>query len=214
MSVDERLREAFALDDTGWDALAPAYLQRVHARRRRDLAVRRGVVGVGLVAAATVAAAVLAPETPTHTAPDPGTSISTTPPASTALTGEWRTDPITPADVRGMLRDAGLDAYADDALATLPDGPFHLSMSVAYDGVDVDLVTEGGSTRFDEETLTLTGGLVVLRPRSADGRSVHRWALVDGVLELSFVSTSEQPVEGVPAEVWQRIIYDTADFHR
>jgi hypothetical protein len=213
MSVDERLREAFRLDDPGWDALAPAHLQRVHARRRRDLAVRRGVVGVGLVAAATVAAAVLAPETSTRTAPDPGTSTSTTPPPATDLTGEWLTGPITPAQVRTMLRDAGLGAYADDALASFPDGPFSLSLSVADDGVDVDLVTEGGSTRIDEETLTLTGSRAVLRPRSADGRSVHRWALADGVLELSFVSTTEKPVDGLPAEVWQRIIYDTADFH-
>jgi hypothetical protein len=213
MSVDERLREAFALDDPGWDALAPAHLHRVHARRRRDLVVRRGVVGVGLVAAATVVVAVLAPEPSTRTVPDPGTSTSATPRAATALTGEWRTGPITPAEVRRMLRDAGLGAYADDALATLPDGPFSLSMSVADDGVDVDLVTEGGSSRLDEEALTMTGGRLVLRPLSADGRSVHRWTLVDGVLELSFVSTSEKPVDGVPAEVWQRIIYTTAGFH-
>ena len=214
MPVDERLREAFGAHDPSWNAEAPEQLRRVHARRRREVAVRRGGAAVGLVAAAALAVAVVVSQPGTRTAPGPGRSSIATSPAPTDITGEWRTEQVTGPRVRQMLENAGLGAYADAALASLPAAPWTVSMSITRDQVIVDLVTESGASRIDEQSLGLTARRAVLRPLHADGRSVHRWALADGVLRLHFVSTTEKPVDGVPAEVWQRIIYDTADFRR
>ena len=47
---------------------------------------------------------------------------------------------------------------------------------------------------------------------SPSGENVHTCVLEDGTLRLAFVSTTEGEHDGVPAEAWQRLMYDTAAF--
>lgn len=218
MSVDDRLRGALRAEDPAWDDVAQVTLGRVRARRRREVLRRRGLVAAGLAAAVVVAATTLGPDPETRTGQDPATEVPTSDPSgvpgTTVLDGEWLTGPIGDTRIRRTLRAAGLGSYVDEISADLPDRPFRIRLTVAGDAVDVDLLSAAGPQRFDEETLTLDGERVVLRPRQAPGRSVHRWVLEGSELRLRFVSTTEGRVGGVPGEAWQRLTYDTAPFRR
>ena len=46
----------------------------------------------------------------------------------------------------------------------------------------------------------------------SEGENVHTYVLEDGTLRFAFVSTTEREENGVPAEAWQRLLYDTATF--
>ena len=50
--------------------------------------------------------------------------------------------------------------------------------------------------------------------RQASGHSVHRWVLDGSGLRLAFVTTDGGATDGIPAEVWQRVLYDSTTFRR
>src|SRR3954469_14292618 len=142
MSVDDRLREAFAETDDRWEQLAPASLGLVRGRQRRQHAVRRGSVTVLATAAAVAAVAVAqAPGHERDPSPAPSPTSPTgvvTPPAErragSPLDGTWVSRPITATDVRRAARDAGDPGAADAMLAQLPDTPFRLVLTVDTGG--------------------------------------------------------------------------------
>jgi hypothetical protein len=53
---------------------------------------------------------------------------------------------------------------------------------------------------------------MVMQPMFADGDNVHTYVLDGDTLRFAFVSTSEGESDGVPAEAWQRLVYDAAAF--
>ncbi len=216
MSVDDRLRQAFAETDHGWDEHAPDALATVLARDRRETAVRR-VATAALVAAAAVVAVVVA-------APDDGDQSPARPsnPSHSQdvgspngpLEGRWTSGPITTADVRAAARAAGRPDVASAMLDQLPPRPFHITLHVTGTGLNQGFRSRQGDTTGDDvELLEFNGPRVYLRPRNAPGgTNVHTWVVEDGVLRMTFVSTTEADTEGVPGEAWQRLIYDTAGF--
>jgi hypothetical protein len=219
MSVDDRLREAFAETDRAWDQLAPAALTRLQNRHRRDAVVRRAAVAA-TAAAAAVAATVVVTTQGKDDAPQPAppgpTSTPSPMPDASALDGTWRSAPLTKGDVRRAARDAGHPGATAAMLGALPSTPFRLVLVVDLDrnSTLLKLRTGGREQTSDQENIEVSGDQVVLRPRFAEGENVHRWTVEDGVLRLSFVSTTERPSEGAPSEAWQRLLYDTAAFTR
>ena len=175
--------------------------------------MRRGAA-LGLAAAAAVATVVLVSQPGERSATDPAGPPTSDTGLAHGLEGEWQSDAVSAADVRSTLRGAGLATYADEVLAALPTPPFRIELSVRRSSLDLDLIASGTSERWDEETLVVREDRLLLQPLQATGHSVHRWVLDGDGLQLAFVSTDEGDTDDIPAEVWQRVLYDTATFRR
>ena len=218
MSVDDRLREAFGETDRSWDEQVPDALAAVTARRRHENVVRRGAAAA-LVAAAAVATVAVTVSQRAEDAPSP--SDDPTSPATglggepNPLDGTWVSQPLTRADVRRAARLAGDASDAAAMLADLPATPFRVALYVSSDRSSMHAVfrVEGRTEEnADEENVTVSGDRVVMQPMFADGENVHTYVLDDDTLRFAFVSTTEGEDDGVPAEAWQRLVYDSAAF--
>ena len=225
MSVDDRLREAFgSTDTTEWERTAPTALRSVTTRRDRERLVRRGAA-VGLAAAVAVGVvAVVAngrggeetdpePVGPPPTTPTQLESMQTGAPMS-PLDGRWKSGPITAADVRVALTRLGHAELADETWAALPPAPFRLVWVVHGDGSELEVIQHGEVNVVDEEDLVVEAGRLTLSPRFAAGDTVHEWVVDGNELDLTFVSTTEGVADGVPGEVWHRLLYDSVVYRR
>ena len=221
MSVDDRLREAFGETDLSWDEQVPAALATITARRRRETLVRRGTVAAVAAAAAVAAIAVSLsqpgdqdpPPTPDPTPPVPTSTDAGAQP--NPLDGTWVSPPMTRADVRRAARLAGDAGDVDAMVAGLPALPFRVVLYVDADRsyLHTAFRAEDSTEELaDEENMTVTGDRVVMQPMFADGENVHTYVLDGDTLRLRFESTTEDESDGVPAEAWQRFVYDTAAF--
>ena len=214
MSVDDRLREAFAETDPTWDDRTAAALREVTVRERRERITRR--TAVTMAAAAATAAVVLVVANPGDRDEVPAPEPTPTPTTEVAnpLDGFWVSEPVTRADVRRAARLAGDASAAATMLDELRSVPFRVTMTI--DGDRNALITHvrygDEEELMDEENAEVDGDRVRFTPQFADGDTVHGWSLADGALRLTFVSTTEATENGVPAEAWQRLIYDTAAF--
>lgn len=218
MSVDDRLREAFGEADRTWDDEVPTALAHLMARRRRETVVRRGA-GAALVAAAAVAVVAVtvsqrADDTPspTHDPTGTPTDLGAEP---NPLDGTWVSDAITRADVRRAARLAGDRGDVAAMLADLPPVPFRVVLYVNADRSSMHAAFRAADRpeeNADEENLTVIEDRVVMQPMFVDGENVHTFVLEAGTLHLAFVSTTEGEENGVAAEAWQRLIYDSASF--
>jgi DNA-directed RNA polymerase specialized sigma24 family protein len=132
------------------------------------------------------------------------------------LAGHWVSEPVTRADVRRAARLAGDASDAATMLEGLPALPFRVTLFV--DGSRNEMVTRlrhgGQEDLTDQENVEVDGDRVLLTPQLADGGTVHRWSIEGDTLRLTFVSTTEAPSEGAPAEAWQRLLYDSAPLAR
>ena len=217
MSVDDRLREAFAEADRSWDERVPAALAALTARQRRETAVRRGAAA--LVAAAAAATVAVAVSQRADDAPSP-TEGPTSPPAGhgaepNPLDGTWVSEPLTRADVRRAARLAGDVGDAAAMFSELPTTPFRVALYVDGDRSSMHAVfrVDGQlEETVDEENVTVSEDRVVMQPMFDDGENVHTYVLDDGTLRFAFVSTTEGETDGVPGEAWQRLVYDSAAF--
>ena len=131
--------------------------------------------------------------------------------------GTWRTDPITVADMVKTLRKAGLADSIPGFKRNAPvsDAPTELVLEIGDDGTwDLHGQPEGGSREeidYDAQ-YQVQGDTVVV---SHEGESnTHRWSVSDDVLSLSWIKTTYGPHKGIPEEVFQRALYETAEFHR
>ncbi len=217
MSVDDRLRAAFGEQDESWDALSGTALREVSRRHTRGLRVRRAAVAGALVAAVTVGAVVVTRDgLGGESAPDPvgppspPAQAERTPSAKSALEGRWRSALLDEQDLRAALEAAGGSAFADQVLPSLRPVPFRLVWVVTYETAALSLVSAGESVVLDQTTVAVAvdGDRVTVAPRFADGATVHRFVVDGDELRLTFVSTSEPDSDGVPGEVWQRLLYD------
>ena len=221
MSVDDRLREAFGTSDPAWQARASDALAEVTARHRRESFLRR-VAASGAVAA-TVAVAVGAlifadqdSDGPPPVAPDTRTPSPSLSAAEYPLDGTWSSGPIVRADVEAAATAAGDPGDLNVMLEALPTPPFRVVLVIdeANNSVLLKLRADGEEQVFDEANVEVTEGQLVLNPRFASGTDVHSWTLRDQELRLAFMSTTEGDAGGVPAEAWQRLLYDSSEFTR
>jgi hypothetical protein len=215
MSVDDRLREAFGATDHSWDEQAPSALLEVTRRHRRERLTRRTVVTVA--AAAVTAAVMLVATNPGDRGEVPAPQPPTPTPTSEVgnpLDGLWVSEPITRADVRRVARLAGDTSDAATMLDELPAVPFRVTLNIDGDRNELIAHARVGDQEsvIDQENVELDGDQVRLTAQFADGETVHGWSLTGSTLRFTFVSTTEAPSDGVPAEAWQRLLYDTAVF--
>ena len=215
MSVDDLLRSAFEPTDDSWDRAADDALAAVRRRHARGVLLRRSATAGAFVAAvAAVAVAVGTDRATDDSGPDPGSPPSTSS-ARSVLDGRWRTEVLDEGDVRAALRQAGYEQYAEQVLPTLGTAPsFRLVWVVTFETAELRVVSGGTSEVLDAATVDVGGTRVTIAPRFAEGESDHEYALTGDVLDLTFVSTTEGAVDGVPGEVWQRLLYDAFDFGR
>jgi hypothetical protein len=223
MSIDDRLRAAFEETDETWDLRADQALRQVRRRHARGILLRYGAT-VAAVAAAVVAGVVLlGTDRPGgDTAPDPVEPPTTParvddPPAAssrTVLEGRWRTAPLDENDLRMALEESGNLQYADQVLPEMRPAPFRLVWLVTYQTAELRLVSGGQTVVIDKVTIAVDGDQVTVAPRFGEGATVHRFVVTGDELRLTFVSTTEGADNGVPGEVWQRLLYDTAGFVR
>ena len=223
MSVDDQLRSAFGEMDESWDQLADEALREVRRRHARGVLLRRAAVA-GAVAAAVVAGVVLVgtDRLGGESAPDPvgppttPARVDEPPPASspTVLEGRWRTALLDEDDLRTALEQSGNLQYADRILPALRPVPFRLEWVVTYETAELRMVSGDGTEVLDKITLAVEGDQVTVAPRFADGATVYQFVLTDDELRLTLVSTTEGVENGVPGEVWQRLLYDAFGFVR
>jgi hypothetical protein len=217
MSVDERLREAFGATDPAWQGRVPDALAEVSARHRRETVVRRvaaagavaAVVAVGAVAAVHESTDRSAPVPPATRTPSPGPAATDFP-----LDGTWTSGELVRADVRRAAAAAGDVNDVDAMLAELPSPPFRVVLVVNEAGNSLALHVRSGDVDqvLDEENVEVTESRLLLHPRFGEGGNIHSWTIEDGLLRLTFLSTTEGESDGVPAEAWQRLLYDSTAF--
>ena len=131
-----------------------------------------------------------------------------------ALIGTWRTEPITPADTEATLTSNGLDEWVDEFA---PISPVAASPSLVLEiGDGWVLSTEsadGALLPIDyDATYEVAGDEVTVL--HTEGSNTYRWAVEGDVLTLEWLSTTLPDFQGVPEEVFQRALYQTAEFTR
>ena len=221
-SVDDLLREAFGGTDDEWVRRAPAALVEVRTSHRRGVLVRRSVAVAACAACAVTAVVVVGggssqrsvePVVPPPTAP---TSTSGPAPVTTTpLEGTWTSRSLDADDVRAAARRAGAASAASAMLEDLPNGSFRVVMVVR--GASLNTLVRSRGTDdllLDQESISITGGQLRLRPFDVPAATLHEWAVESGVLTMTFVSTTERSTAGVPGEAWHRLLYDSAPLTR
>lgn len=217
MSVDQRIRQAFADLEVPTVPEVNQALDRVLLAERRGRVRRRAAIASG-VAAAVAAGAVVwgvlphdGTDSPAPAPPAPSQSSSDHPP----LVGRWATRALTRDVVRGHLSDLGFGRYAERVVAELPQGRFRLRLYVAAAGRWV-LWTwgdEGTEVYYDEAQPTTRGDRLFLDPfgTSFEGTTYEMQRSATR-LRLRFVDTDEPASHGVPGAVWQQALYTVAPF--
>ena len=216
-SVDDRLRQAFGTADQEWVRRAPTAHGELRARHRRHQLVRLGVAGALASAAAVVAVTVVDGDAGERTIqPADPTPTSTTPAAATPLEGTWISAPLRPPDVQDAARAAGAPTAAASMLEDLPDGAFRVVMVVRGSSLQTRVRSAGAKDAImDEEVISTTGAELRLSTLFGEPSStVHGWIVQEDELTMTFRSTTEGAVAGVPGEAWHRLLYDTATFTR
>lgn len=138
--------------------------------------------------------------------PDPGAAAKATPAEADPLTGTWQTSRITPADVTALLKDIGL---GDAAKVVIDEQGYPTSWTlVMSDGGYVTTGDDGevvdkGSYEIDGDRRTFNAG---------SGDNVYRWVIKGDELSFRFVKTEELPYKGLPAEAFNRPIYESKTF--
>ncbi len=149
---------------------------------------------------------------------DPTTSPTTEAPTTTtelpALVGTWRTEPITAAAVDAALRASGLDEWIDDFAAQnfgQSEPSFLLEIGEEWDMYLED--ADGVRTPVDYDAeYDIEGDEVTFH--HSEGDYTYRWTVEGDTLTLEFVDTTAGSVGGIPEEVYQRALYETATFTR
>ena len=134
---------------------------------------------------------------------------------ASALEGVWHTKGVTPDDMAAVLQAAGLQEYTQPFLAAEKPGEsnvFTLRVSagrwVFYWSRDggLELEQDSGAYAIDGDTVTIRHG--------DQGTDTHRWSVQNDMLTLTYVSDTVGPTQGIPEEVYQRVLYMSSPWTR
>lgn len=145
-----------------------------------------------------------------------GTSTTTTgaPAEDPALVGTWRAGPITPAQAEATLTSNGLDEWIDDFAPISPLTTNPALVLEVGDGWDLSIEgADGALLPVDYDASYEVAGDEVTVIHS-EGSNTLRWVVEGDVLTLEWLSTTLPGFQGVPEEVFQRALYQTAEFTR
>jgi len=220
MSVDDTLRAAFAEETV--EAQTGAALRQVHARvHRRRVWRASALAGVAAVAAIVVGLAVSSGGPQAGPEPtSPGTGSSTpgywdTHRGPSRIDGTWRLGPVSAAEIRATLREAGRARFAVRVIHDLPPAPLRYRMTVGEHLITLELTgADGKVVVYDKEHFVLSGHRAMLQPTDTTGDNTYRWSLAHGDLRLRFVSTSVTKDDMNPYGAFQRAQYAVGDWTR
>jgi hypothetical protein len=123
--------------------------------------------------------------------------------------------------VRATLEEAGLGRWSSRVLTHLPERPFQAQMRIRDRQVTLYLVgPDGVRQRYDGQESNVVGDHLRISDIWSRVASSYAWSAEDAgvggdrstVLRLTLLATTEQVREGVPGEVWQRVLYTSAPF--
>ncbi len=132
--------------------------------------------------------------------------------AASPLEGTWRTEPITLSDAEATLRKHGLGKYIKKFRTDPPfEGETMLILDVKKEW-DLYGESDGGPrAEIDYDADYLVKGDTVTVTHST-GSTTHRWSVDGDRLTFEWDSTTQPDYNGVPDEVYQRVLYMTAEF--
>jgi hypothetical protein len=185
---------------------------------RRARQRRRVALGVASAAAAVLVAVGISVHGSLSQAPNAGSTPVTRPggsqvPVRSAIQGDWRTRPLSRADVARTLDAAGLHRYAASYVSRLPRHPFRMALRVRGDLVEV----WQGDSLVDSEHFTLGDSRLETRALGdpgAEPSSHYAWRRHGQRLRLTFMDSQVPAYNGYPAEVTLRALFTVAPFVR
>ena len=131
-----------------------------------------------------------------------------------ALEGTWVTEPISKRDAEKTLRQNGLAKWigrfrpvspiADDTVLVLEIG----------DQWDLYRQVKGGPREEVDYNASYSVENNKVDVVHSAGSNTFRWSVDGDVLTLVWLKSTIPPSEGVPEEVFQRVLYKTAGFER
>jgi ABC-type transport system substrate-binding protein len=143
------------------------------------------------------------------------TTSATSPEAASPLEGTWRTDPITRRDVEGTLRRYGLEKWIKRFQTVTPIPATTVLILDIREG-EWDLY--GKATGEPRVEIDYDAGYAVRGDEvdkvHATGATTYRWSVDGDTLTLEWLRSTEPPSEGIPDEVFSRVLYMTRDFER
>lgn len=220
MSVDQRIRQAFADLEAPTVPEVNAAMGRVLLAERRGRVRRRAVVASGIAAAVATGSALWGvqsregSDSPAPAPPAPSPSATYVGP----LAGRWVTEPLRRSTVRAHLVSLGFGRYADRVVSELPTGRFRLRLYLASAGEWVLWAWGPGHQEvyYDRARPATDGDRLFLDPFDTpfDGGTTYQMVRTETQLRLRFVSTEELATDNVPGAVWQQAFYTVAPFNR
>ena len=131
-----------------------------------------------------------------------------------ALVGTWRTEPLTAAEVEAALTAAGLEDWIDEFSSLSPvasEPALFLDIGAEWDLYSED--ADGNQIPVDyDASYDIEGDEVTFH--HSEGDNTYRWTVEGDTLTLEFVGSTLPGVEGIPEEVFQTALYETATFTR
>ena len=150
----------------------------------------------------------------------PTATNSPTPTAASGLAsplqGAWQTKPVTVEDLVRTLRKNGLDKWVSRFRknSPVPRTPTRLILEIDESSWNLYGEPRGGERQeidYDAD-LEVDGNTATV---SHEGDSnTYGWSVRDDTLTLMWQETTYAPYKGIPEEVFQRALYQTASFGR
>ncbi len=146
---------------------------------------------------------------------DGGTSPdkpSTPSAAANPLEGTWRTEPVSVSDANATLRKHGLEKWIKKFKSESPiQSPTVLVLEVT-DEWDLYMEPEGSPREevdYDAEYKFRGNEVEVIH---SDGPTLYEWAVDGDTLTFEWQSTTLPGYNGIPDEVFQRVLYMSSPF--
>lgn len=146
-------------------------------------------------------------------------STAASPPASpgtaSALEGTWRTDPISPGDAEATLQRFGLAKWIKRFRTVTPlEAETVLILDLREGEWDLYGKRRGRPREeIDYDAAYMVTGERVDKVHST-GVTTYRWSVDGGALTLEWLESTEPTSQGIPDEVFSRVLYMTQEFKR
>lgn len=223
MSLDDRLREAFAADqDLHIDV--ETSLTGVHAAARRQTLRTRAAVGCAAFAAiaATVVAATLLGRSdgstvePAEVPTSSPTSAGAPDPSLEHHQGRWETRDLTRADFAQTLADLGASEWYDELVTSLPEGTMRLVQVVDGQDWTLSVVAGDDASLLDRRTIAAARFMTTASVAHPESRATfnHSSTEKNGIRVNNWksVKTSGPEYGDLPVRVYLNALYTTARF--
>lgn len=150
-----------------------------------------------------------------ETSSEATTTSEATTESTPRLEGTWRTGPISQGDIEATLRRYGLEKWIKPFRPLTPLAETTTLILDLHEG-EWDLYGKsGGGPRqeidYDAEYVVKGDRVEKIH---ATGVTTYRWSVTGDTLTFEWLKSTEPPYQGVPDEVFSRVLYETKEFRR